>query len=56
MNEVERYVAIYGEEWRQTIESSLKFLNEHEPNWNLEVPMDRDKFVKRVITQDHDDE
>lgn len=49
--EVEAFVAQYGEDRRHLIETSLKWLAKTEPHWKLEVPMDRGKFIASMIAK-----
>ena len=32
-----------------SVEDSLKWLDDHEPSWKLDKPVDRDKFVKELL-------
>lgn len=46
---IEVLIERYGEEYRNLITDALKFLNEHEPKWNLRTPINRNKYIKGLI-------
>lgn len=43
------FVAMYGEKYRLLIEDALKLLDENEPKWKLENPIDKEKFISDLI-------
>jgi hypothetical protein len=49
MKTVNDYVEVYGEPFRQLIENALKWLNSQEPLWNLDRPLNRDKFICDLV-------
>lgn len=48
---VEEFVQKYGEHHRMLITSALNFLDEHEGEWNLEIPIDREEYIHLLIAQ-----
>lgn len=47
--QIERFIARYGEQFRQLIISATKWANENEPKWNLEQPLNRAKFIADLV-------
>ena len=35
-----------------SVEDSLKWLDDREPSWKLDKPVDRDKFVKELLASE----
>jgi hypothetical protein len=50
MNETERLIVIHGEKYRKLITSSLIWLAREEPKWNLEKKIDREEFIRNLIS------
>lgn len=48
---IERMVQKYGEERRRLIEESLAWLAENEPIWDLEEPMDKEKYLAELMAK-----
>lgn len=48
-NEAELLVERLGEPYRKLIEGYLQFLDEHEPTWELEIPIDREWSLQMLI-------
>lgn len=51
MENIEYYVERYGESYRILIEDSLEWLDGREKIWNLESPIDRDEFIRDLISK-----
>lgn len=47
----EGFIREFGEPYRRLITSSLAWLDEHEPHWGLNEPMDRHEFVKGLVSK-----
>jgi hypothetical protein len=48
---IERLVAQYGEPRRRLIMDVLKWLDERDPIWELEGPVDREQFIKDLMVR-----
>jgi hypothetical protein len=48
-NLTEQLIAIHGEQYRIVIESALKWLEETEPLWELDEPIDKPEFIRDLI-------
>lgn len=48
-HEIERLIVKHGEPYRDLIESSIKWLDEHEPTWSLTDRVDREGFIERLV-------
>ena len=46
--EIEDLVIEFGEEKRQLIEDSLKWLKNKEPSWELKKPINKRDFIKSL--------
>jgi hypothetical protein len=46
---VEKFVAEYGEKYRRLFVTALEFLNENEPKYGLDEPMDRKKYLQECL-------
>lgn len=51
LKEIDNLVLEHGEQYRKLIDSALGFLDEHEPKWGLEVPINRPEYVKNLIKE-----
>lgn len=49
-DEAKIYVQDYGEEARRLIQDALKFLDDQEQSWGLDEPIDRDEYIKELLT------
>lgn len=49
MTDPEPFVAFHGEQYRRLIEDALRWLDEAEPKWGLEHPIDRNEFVGDLV-------
>lgn len=47
--EIEKYVKQYGEKYRNVIDDSLTWLRKKESSWDLQKPMDHDKYIEDMI-------
>lgn len=47
---VERLVQYYGERYRKLIEDALAWLDEREPTWGLDAPIDREDYIEELIS------
>ncbi len=52
--EIEELIKKYGNIHRNVITSSIEFLNKHEPKWNLDTPVDKDKYIREILQLDKD--
>lgn len=48
---IEDAVEQYGEKYRALIVDAIKFLDEREPNWNLDSPIDRFEYIETCISK-----
>lgn len=46
---IEQLVKKYGEEHRRMIEAAITWLNQEEPKWKLDTPIDRDEYIQNLI-------
>jgi len=46
---IEDYVTQYGKKHRVLIQDSIDWLNENEDKWNLDKPIDQDKFIADML-------
>jgi hypothetical protein len=51
-DEIERLTEKYGESYRRLITDAIHFLDEREPHWELEIPSDREEFIRQLVTGD----
>jgi hypothetical protein len=49
MDEIARLVSKFGEENRKLIEDSIIWLTIHEPDWKLDIPINREEFIKDLL-------
>ena len=49
--DVEDFVAMYGEGHRELITRALDWLHTEEPKWGLTLPMDERDFVKNLMSE-----
>jgi len=49
--ELEGLVVKYGERHRQMIADALGWLREKEPEWKLDIPMNRQAFIETLCVQ-----
>lgn len=49
MSTVEELVAHFGERYRRMIETAIAFLEEKEPTWNLDEPIDRLEYISNIL-------
>ena len=47
--QIEAFCQMFGEQWRRMITSSLLWLDEEEPKWNVDRPTDRKRFLEGLI-------
>jgi hypothetical protein len=47
--ESEAFVREHGEKWRRLIEDALKFLDVHEPTWDLDKPIGRKTYIREIV-------
>ena len=45
----EYLISLYGEQFRSLIVNALSYLDQHEPTWSLETPIDRRKYIHGLI-------
>ena len=43
------YIVLYGEEFRILIVDALAFLDEREPGWFLDEPINREEFIAGLV-------
>jgi hypothetical protein len=48
---IEKLVAEHGEQHRAVITHALNFLDENEEKWGLNTPMNREGFIREVISK-----
>jgi len=53
MSEHDRLTNLFGEQYRHIIGSALRFLEDHEASWGLTKPIDRDKYIGRLLEAAH---
>jgi hypothetical protein len=46
---IEKYIKQYGEKYRNLFTDALKWLEETEPKWKLDEPIDKDEFIKEIV-------
>jgi hypothetical protein len=46
---VDELVKHFGKEHREVIIDAIKFLEEHEPLWKLNKPIDRIQYIRDVL-------
>lgn len=51
MKTVEEYVMQYGEGFRWTITNALSWLDDREPLWGLDEPINRDEFIAGLMSK-----
>lgn len=54
MNEkslADQLVEKHGEYYRKLIVGALKWLEESEPDWGLETPMNKEEFIEACVTR-----
>ena len=49
----EVFVQEHGEHYRKLIESAWRWLEEQEPYWGLDKPIDRDAFIAGLVSRAH---
>ena len=47
--DVEDFIAMYGEDHRKLITKALDWLREEAPKWNLEGPVSKHEFIKNLV-------
>lgn len=52
-DQTEAFVKEHGENYRRMIEYALQWLDEKEPLWNLDEPMDRAEFIAGLVSRCH---
>lgn len=48
-DELQSYIDAFGEKYRTVIEDALEWLENREPTWGLEKPMDRMEFLRDIL-------
>jgi hypothetical protein len=48
---IDKLVAEFGEQHRRMIVSALDFLDEKEPTWGLETPIDRRAYIRDLVAK-----
>jgi hypothetical protein len=51
---VEEVVAKLGAPTRVLVENAFAWLDEHEPTWNLDEPIDRWRFIEGLLERQND--
>jgi len=51
MEDFDFLIAKYGENHRQLIQNALDFLDQNEAGWNLDVPIDREEYIKILLSK-----
>jgi hypothetical protein len=51
---VDEFVAEYGEAHRALIDCALAYLDENEPLWNLQTPIDRSEYVSCLVHRERE--
>lgn len=49
---IEEFVKLYGERHRPLIENAIRFLDDREPHWGLDTPVDRHAYIKLLVEYD----
>lgn len=49
MTLIEELVDKYGGKYRRLIVSALQFLDENEPKWGLDTPINKRKFIQELV-------
>jgi hypothetical protein len=49
MSKVDELVQIYGEHYRKLISDALTWLEQVEPAWELDQPIDKNQFIASLI-------
>jgi hypothetical protein len=52
MNEIENLIKKFGEQYRVLITDSIQWLNEKEKEWNLDETIDREIFIKYLLSKE----
>jgi hypothetical protein len=51
---VEYFIQKYGENYRKLITDALMWLDEREPTWKLDTPIDRGEYIQELIAHSYD--
>ncbi len=49
LEELEKLICTYGEEYRRLITDALEWLEDTEESWDLDKPMDKDTFINGLV-------
>jgi hypothetical protein len=50
LNEIERLIKKYGKQHEDLIKDSIKWLEQNEKNWNLDKPINRDRYIEDLLS------